>query len=308
VGQFALRAEVPTDRNLKPHVRPIAVYIADSQNNRIVQIEWPTSASSSPNPGHGYPPVVTEFIPGLADPWDIVEHAEGDEFIISERVANRIVAYDKAGQFKRVVLQHDPLNPVECYLNKGPRVMGLRGGDVTTRLEVARQHPVLGPEGLYILDGWLYFGSHALKQVRRLHLKTGELQVVCEVLHSSRFVKFAVSDGTFGPRGAVAIQTWSIMSAHQDIYLPDGSTWHLSRSVPWDTVLLSQFVMAAWSREHRTMGYAATVPACRSIAPSSKPERRNLKHCTAASFTDRRGLATMGRRCRGGAAQRSTIS
>jgi glucose/arabinose dehydrogenase len=84
---------IPTEANLQPHLGagPRA-YVSDSQNNRICMLQFSGTM-------HSPKPKVTEFITGLMDPWDIVEW--GDELIISEREANRIVAYSKAGEYVR---------------------------------------------------------------------------------------------------------------------------------------------------------------------------------------------------------------
>lgn len=51
----------------------------------------------------------------------------------------------------------------------------------------------------------------AQAQVRRVHLVSGEIEVVCDAQtdSNSQYVKFAVSDGSFGPRGTVFVNSWS---------------------------------------------------------------------------------------------------
>ena len=81
-----------------------------------------------------------------------------------------------------------------------------------TDAEIQAQ-PCVAPEGLFKLPGdpWLYFGSMAMKQVRRVHLETGAMEVVCAVPvdGNTQFFKIAVSDGTFGPRGTIFVWSWS---------------------------------------------------------------------------------------------------
>lgn len=206
----------------EPHLIGPACVVADSQNNRVCRIEFDPRS-------HDTPAKVTEFWGGN-DPWDVV--AWRDEFIVSERAANRIVALDKAGNLKRVVIQRDPSKPGDAVLRVGnPRKM-VGVGSVA---ELQAQ-PCLGPEGLFVQDDWLYFGSFVQRQIKRVHLVDGRVELfLTPVLDgNSAFIKFALSDGTFGPRGSAWVQTWSLSnSAHQGATLPDGSRWTLTRQVPW---------------------------------------------------------------------------
>jgi hypothetical protein len=80
-----------------------------------------------------------------------------------------------------------------------------------------------------MLDDWLYFGSFAQRQVRRVHLASGKLEVVvaeAPLRGNSKFVKLAVSDGTFGPREAVFIQSWD-NSPPKVGYMQGGRQWKL---------------------------------------------------------------------------------
>jgi hypothetical protein len=64
--------------------------------------------------------------------------------------------------------------------------------------------------------------------VRRVNLASGELQVVCspKVDANSNFMKIAVGDGTFGPRGAVFTCTWSnAYYGMPQAFKPDGTPW-----------------------------------------------------------------------------------
>lgn len=207
----------------EPHLVGPACVVTDSQNNRVCLIEFDPRS-------HETPAKVTEFATGLMDPWDVVEWR--DEFIVSERNANRIIALDKRGSFRRVVIGADPTLPGSASLQVGnPRRMVGTGS-----LAEIQQQRCLGPEGLFVQDDWLYFGSFVQRQLRRLHLVDGRLEVVSDLTldGNSVFVKFALSDGAFGPRGTAWVQTWSLnYSAHQGGALPDGTRWPLSRQVPW---------------------------------------------------------------------------
>lgn len=148
---------------------------------------------------------VTEFVAGLQDPWDVVEWR--DLFLVSERALNRIVAFDKAGRLVRVVVESNPAMPGTARLNTFEPRMMFGGGTLAER----QAQPCLGPEGLYVLDDWLYFGSAVQKQVRRVHMLTGEVQVYALPYTdgNTKFMKIALSDGTFGPRGTLFYQQWS---------------------------------------------------------------------------------------------------
>lgn len=194
----------------EPHlVGPVCV-LADTQRNRLARLEF--------NPRGHNPPRVTEFATGLSDPWDVVEWR--GEWIVSERTAHRITAIDKRTGARRLVLQGQSLANVDKN----------RVARRTVSLDAARAAPCVAPEGLYVLGDWLYFGSLAQADVRRVHLETGAFEVVCYpyVDGNSSYLKIAVSDGTFGPAGTVFAQTWSnAKRADERAHLPDGSHWRL---------------------------------------------------------------------------------
>lgn len=203
-------APIPAEGNQQPHVTGPVCFVSDTQNNRICRLEFsPVSRSVAPK--------VTEFLTGLADPWDVVFH-EGVLYV-SERLSHRIAAYDATtGTYLRTVVQGQPLALVD------------RNREVVRRttLAIIQAQPCVAPEGLYRLDNWLYFGSKAQRQIRRVDLMTGELQVVCTVPmdDNSKFVKFAVSDGTFGPRGTVFSATWSnAQYGYPAAIMPGPSHW-----------------------------------------------------------------------------------
>lgn len=194
----------------EPHlVGPVCV-LADTQRNRLARLEF--------EPRSHNPPRVTEFATDLSDPWDVVEWR--GEWIVSERTAHRITAIDKRTGARRVVLQGQALAALDRN----------RVARRSVSLDVARAAPCVAPEGLFMLGDWLYFGSLAQADVRRLHMVTGELEPVCQpyVDGNSNYVKIAVSDGTFGPAGTVFAQTWSnAKRADEHAYLPNGTTWRL---------------------------------------------------------------------------------
>jgi hypothetical protein len=203
-------APIAAENNRRPHVGHPACFVSDSQNDRVCRIEFDGRS-------HATPAKVTEFLSGLADPWDVVTW--NGSLIVSERRAHRIAQYDvKTGALQRVLLAGAPLATINATS---------RRVSTTAPLADLRAQPCVAPEGLYLLDDWLYFGSFAQRQVRRVHLVSGRQEVVvaeAPLSGNSKFVKIAVSDGSFGPRGTVFIQSWD-NGAPKTGFLPDGGQW-----------------------------------------------------------------------------------
>ena len=210
LGVNTSAAPIPSEGNQQPHVVAPVAFVTDTQNNRVCKLEFsPTSRSA--------PPKVSEFIVGLQDPWDIVYR--NGVIYVSERMSHRIAAYDATtGQYIRTVVSGAPL----ATLNQNREVI-LQSTSAAILAERC-----VAPEGLYRVDDWLYFGSVAQSQVRRINLVSGVLEVVCAVRTdgNSKFVKFAVSDGTFGPKGTVFSCTWSTVEFGLcGAALPNGEQW-----------------------------------------------------------------------------------
>ena len=170
-----LAAPIPSEGNEQPHVLGPALYVSDTYRNRIVKLEYSATA-------HGVPPKVTEFVTGLNQPWDVI--AVGTQLYVSDRLNNAIKVFnmDTAALVKTI--------------------------------------PVVQPEGMALLDGWLYYASVKSKSIRKINLATGEDVLIADptvagssmgyfINDNSRFMKIAVSDGSFGPRGMIAYTTWS---------------------------------------------------------------------------------------------------
>lgn len=209
----------PPNGDEPPHdVDPVA-FVADSQHNRIVRLQFDRAS-------HASPAKVTEFLTGLADPWDVV--CVDGVLYVSERLSHRIAAYDATtGAFLRVVVSGAALASLRTDRSV------LRSG---TEAQIKAQ-PCVAPEGLYHLDGWLYFGSVALSQIRRVHLVTGEMQTVVDIafdhvsVSGSNFFKIAVSDGTFGPRHTVFMVSWALINGGRPLaWSPTGAG---GAYVPW---------------------------------------------------------------------------
>jgi hypothetical protein len=206
-----------------PHLTGPRAFISDSQNNRVCVIEFSRDS-------HTAVPVVKEFITGLGDPWDVV--CDGHLLYVSERSRHRIAAYNtRTGVLDHVLVFGAGLATVSSV----NRFVTRRG-----TLAQLRTQPCVAPEGLFLQDDWLYFGSYAMAQVKRVHLRTGQVEVVAEPTldGNSTFMKIALSDGSFGPRGTVFVAHWSNnYFGYPVAHLPGGKRWdYLSgtnRGIPW---------------------------------------------------------------------------
>jgi hypothetical protein len=215
-----------------PHSVGPRLFVADSQNNRICLLTFTRDSFTAE-------PVVTEFLTGLGDPWDVVWAVGTEEGLstgviyVAERTSHRIACYNAVtGAFIRTVVDGAALATVSAS-----RFVVPLASLATIRLE-----DVVAPEGLFYQDSYLYYGSDAMREVRRVHLTTGVIEVVCRPTHdeNSHYIKIAVSDGTFGPRGTVFTFTFSIAKfGMPEAFLPDtgpaGTQWgfhsHLSPEI-----------------------------------------------------------------------------
>lgn len=195
----------------QPHVSGPRAFVADTQNNRVCLITFsPVS--------HDAPAKVTEFLTGLADPWDVV--CDNGVLYVSERGAHRISAFDATtGARLRTVVEGAALSSVSPS----------RFPSRSVPLATVQAEKVVGPEGLVFQDGWLYYASRVMEQVKRVNVTTGAVEVVANVTmdNNSQYAKIAISDGTFGPRGTVFVVTWSVLYyGFPQAYLPDGRLWN----------------------------------------------------------------------------------
>jgi hypothetical protein len=105
---------------------------------------------------------------------------------------------------------------------------------------------ILAPEGIVYQDGWLYYGAYALGEVRRINVKTKEIQVCCRpflgdiIGNQPHYIFLAISDGTFGPRGTLFTTTF--VQRLPDAFLPvagtdtDGTPLTHSKQWTWSTL------------------------------------------------------------------------
>ncbi len=229
--------------NEQPHLSGPRMFVSDSQNNRVILLSFKHNTHDAP--------VVTEFLTGLRDPWDVA-WADGVLYV-SERKADRIAAYDaRSGAFLRTVVAS--ASPVPLASIDGNR-------DVKRLADLAtlRAQPCVAPEGLFHQDGWLYFGAKANGQVRRVHLGSGELQVVCAPVidGNSKYVKIALSDGSFGPRGTVFTWTWSINNfGMPEAHLPNTPGANGTHSTRWSYNTFERLTRGKGGR-WESLGYAS---------------------------------------------------
>lgn len=196
-----------------PHKNGPRLFVADTQNNRIVSLTFSPIS-------HEVPPVAKEFITNLKDPWDVI-YKDGLLYV-SERIGHRISVYNAdTGAFVKTLLQGADL----AYVDSG-RLVKVRAG---VTLEQLQNEPVVAPEGLFLLDDWLYFGSVGSKQIKKVNINSGALETIANLRidSNSTFIKLAVSDGSFGPRGTVFYMDWSRANeAYPTAILPDKSSWN----------------------------------------------------------------------------------
>ena len=207
-------SRIPAEDNRIPHKTGPVAFLSDTQNNRIIRVEFSPTAHDNP------PAKITEFLTGLNDAWDVVTYK--DTIIVSERKKHRINQYDAT--------TGDLLRTIVSGKIDGASVDWMRFVKRNFPLDVIRQEEVIAPEGLYVMDDWLYYASMAMRQIKRVNLVTGAIELVvndaCANHAMLRYIKIAVSDGTFGPKGTVFATDWSVVRfGGPFIYLPDGTEW-----------------------------------------------------------------------------------
>lgn len=229
---FSMRVDDTADKvpllgaMVSPHPENPKWFCADTMNNRVCRLEFNKDS-------HDIPPKVTEFITGLAGPFDVKEywpdHSKRGTLIVAERENHRISEYDmETGEFIRDIVKGAPLAYVDPF-----RIVHR-----TADIELLRQEDVVAPDGLYVIDDWLYYGSVAMLQVRRVNLITGEIQIVVPeypaTIRTKWYIKIAVSDGTAGPKHTVFGARWENARFGQpDVFVPYGENPDVEAT--WDS-------------------------------------------------------------------------
>ena len=171
---------------LAPHFTGPVVFLADMLNSRVCKLKFASRQDGIPD--HlirDTPPKVTEFWRG-GETWDCVECGAGSGVLaVSVRLENRVV------------------------------FLSMDSGQIIAEFSTP------APEGLFWQDGSLYYGSATTDLIRQrdvtisgmtVSFGTDAIEVDLRPYAGDtniKYIKFALSDGTFGPRGMVALVNWS---------------------------------------------------------------------------------------------------
>jgi hypothetical protein len=199
-----------------PHKEPPVHLLPDSQNNRVCALEFsPTDRTK--------PPRVIELLTGLGDPWDLV-FVDDHTFALSERKRNRISLF-----------RLERIGGVLTATELAPLVQGPVGYAVvddshrvqrTATIDAIRAQTCICPEGLFYQDGFVYFGSNAMSQIKRVRVsdRSIETKATWPVYSKAEYAKIAVSDGTFYPRGTMFLSQWDVADEGAPwVFLPNGT-------------------------------------------------------------------------------------
>lgn len=213
-----------TNGNEQTHLYDPVGYITDSQNNRILRLQFTKN-------NHDVPVKITVAVDNLNDPWDCV-FADDNRLYVSERNADAIIAFDVPA-------------PETGIKELGPRKVVLQGSSACATivnrvahrvksLEECRAQPCVKPEGLFYQDGYLYITSRPTEAVHRLKISdyTWEsyYNIPADIINyiGAQYSKLAMSDGTFGPRGTMFLQFWTSnnLNGFPVAVLPDKTLWN----------------------------------------------------------------------------------
>lgn len=216
----------------RPHVTGPVAFISDTHNNRIIKVQFERDLRA--------PGVCTEFITGLSDPWVVVYNA--GKLYVTERTGHRISVWNAVtGAF----IENLVSNPVAMSGIGASRFPYLIAPYTLADVQAA---DVVGPEGMDLVGDWLYYGSAAMRCIKRVNINTKEIQFWLQLDKqrakdtlgfsdaqvfffpfpdaNSNFLNFSISDGTFGPEGSAAIATWSVAHYGLPVLMqPDNLFW-----------------------------------------------------------------------------------
>jgi len=220
---------LPPVEGRPPHPKAPRAYVADSMNNRICRVEFDGRS-------HDTPAKVSEVFTGLGV-WDCVEH--DGTMLVSLRDQHKVVRMTFDGEVLEAVLERDPTRPGNAGLDHRHTAWLW-----STTLAEAQQQTILCPEGLYVLDGLLYVGSRVMEQIVVVDLTTRQIvrRIPVDGARGNDFVKLAVSDGSYAPRGTVFYATFGVQDGGQWFGVkPDGSRWITATNAPFalDTYQMS---------------------------------------------------------------------
>lgn len=222
-------ASLPPVDGRPPHPKAPRAYVADSMNNRVCRVEFDGRS-------HDTPAKVSEVFTGVGV-WDCVEH--DGAMLVSLRDQHKVVRMTFDGEVLETVLERDPTRPGNAGLDHRHTAWLW-----STTLAEAQQQTILCPEGLYVLDGLLYVGSRVMEQIVVVDLTTRQIvrRIPVDGARGNHFVKLAVSDGSYAPRGTVFYATFGVQDGGQWFGVkPDGSRWITATNAPFalDTYQMS---------------------------------------------------------------------
>ena len=188
-------APIPPGETEHPHIGAGPVQFRTDRHGYVLRVQFDGHS-------HATPAKIQRWVQ-CDDPWGIF-YLNG-KIYVSERGKNRISIWSA-----------DNPNQYLGYLIADPTAASLGAINQQTRRwagapkATCRQHPIVAPEGLRYLDGYVYWGSFAQGEVRRIPLAGGPVEVVCRPItgDNSNYVYLDFSDGSFGPRGTIFLTTW----------------------------------------------------------------------------------------------------
>jgi hypothetical protein len=189
-------APIPPGESEHPHKGSGPVHFRTDRHGYILRVQFDGRS-------HVTPPMCTRWITAN-DPWGIVYH-EG-KLYITERGLNRISMWSADKPETHLGdLVSDASASALGEVNQPRRRWS--GADYAT----CRTRRIVAPEGLVSLDGYMYWGSLAQQEVRRIPIAGGPIDIACRPSFNknSNYCYLAISDGHFGPRGTIFVTTWS---------------------------------------------------------------------------------------------------
>lgn len=223
----------------QPHVGIGPVAFLSDRHGYVLKLQFngggPAALASFGNTDRWAPPIVTRFL-AANDPWGL-DYLDGVIYV-AERGLHRISKYsaDSGAYIGDVV--SNPNGAALCTLLAGTHEYKRPAGATQAQYDAAT---VVAPELIEIQDGYLYYGSVVMQEVKRINLATGVIEIVCRPTFNanSHFCYLALSDGTFGPRGTVFVTSYSNQNfGRAEAFLPTPGTTAdgtpLTHAVKWN--------------------------------------------------------------------------
>lgn len=194
-------APIPPGETEHPHAPPGPTCFVSDRHGYVLKMRFDPLS-------HATPAVITRHF-AADDPWGV--ECDSGVIYVAERQKHRIAKYDVAtGNYLGDLIANAAGAPF-CVFDAPNTTLNraLLAPGVT--LEQARAQSILAPETIVLQDGFIYWGCSVQRQVRRIEIATGKVDVVCEPFWDTKsiFVYLSISDGTFGPRGTVFTTTFS---------------------------------------------------------------------------------------------------